>query len=291
MFSQMRSQFLCTSGVGAVLTSSLLLALVFCGRLGARDDKEKEKEEEARRARQLQNMKRSAAQYSVSLADEPKRQCKFHESAVMRFSNPTLGTRDGALYIWSDRGRPQAILKLFTYNNEFFSHEWQSLSETPIVAEREGKVVWNPTNSGITFRELADAPKPAESAVERLRQMKSLAGKFTATYTDTPRDAKPIDLRLLIQPVFRFEPGDDPSCLDGAIFAFANGTAPPALLLLEARKADRSHKWYYAFARIASGAVAAKYDEKEIFSVEKYDFSSDPKKTFFWLPRQPVPKE
>jgi hypothetical protein len=268
----------------------VLVSVLCCSNLGAADEPEKDKGDEARQE-QLEKLKRSAAQYTVSSADDRKRLFKFHEDAVLRFSNPTTGIRDGAIYLWSDHGRPQAILKLYTWDGESFSHEWHSLSESAIVAEREGKPVWNPDEPGINCHELADAPKPAGTAAERLRQMKSLAGKFTATYTDFPRDSKPVDLRLLIRPVFQFEPGDDPRSLDGAIFAFVNGTAPPAFLLFEARKVGESHQWHYAFVRLATGAVAARYDEKDVFSVEKYDLSKDPKKPYFWLPRQPVPKQ
>jgi hypothetical protein len=284
MIDQIRSCF----HLGSALTS-VLASLMLCGHLGALDDPGKD--EEARREQQLKNMKRSAAQYAVSPADDRKRLFKFHETAAMRFSNPVGGTKDGTVYLWSEHGRPQAIIKLYTYDNEHFSHEWQSLSESTIIAERDGKSVWNPTAPGINYRELPDAPKPAESAVERLRQMKSLAGKFNSTYTPLPGDTKPVELRLLIQPLLRYEASDEPKCLDGALFGFAQGTAPLGLLLLEARKNGESQHWYYAFARLASGAITTRYGEKEVFSVERYDFAQDPKQTFLMLNRQPVPQE
>jgi hypothetical protein len=262
-----------------------------CGPLGAADEPGKEKGDEARREAQLKNLKRSAAQYTVSPADDRKRPFKFREEPVLRFSNPITGCKDGGIYLWVDRGRPRAIVKVFTYDNEHFTHEWQSLSEGALVAERDGKSVWNPTDPGVVFRELAGAPKPAESAAERLRQMKALAEKFSATYADGPPSTKPLELRMLIRPVFRFEPGDDQSGPDGAAFAFANGTNPMALLLLEARPVGESRKYYYALARTATGEVAARYDEKDIFSTKRYDFPGDPKQTFFVLPRQRVPKE
>jgi hypothetical protein len=263
----------------------------FCGRLAAEDDPGKEKEDETRREQQLKNLKRSAAQHVVFPADDPKRPFKFRADALLRFSNPTTGCKDGAIYLWVDRGRPQAILKPYTYDNERFHHEWQSLSEGAIVAERDGKSVWNPTDPGVTFRELGGAPGPAESATGRLGQMKALAGKFSATYVDRTQNITALDLRLLIQPVFRFETGDDQRGADGAVFAFANGTNPLGFLLLESRLIGESRKWHYAFARMASGAVAARYNEKEIFSVDRYDFRKDPTQTFLLLPGQPVPKE
>ena len=201
---------------GAVLAVAALACVLCCGPLRSADDPRKGKDDEARREQQSKNLRRSAAQYMVFPADDPKRPFKFRESA--------------------------------------------------------------------------GAPAPAETAAERLRQMKALAGKFSATYTN-PSGTQPLDLRLLVQPVFRFEAGADPRGPDGAVFVFANGTNPMAVLLLETRQVGESRKWHYAFARTASGAVAARYDEKEVFSVKSYDFRTDPTQTFLLLPRQPLPKE
>jgi hypothetical protein len=284
MFNVTRCRLLLCSALG-----TLLVFILYCGHLEAVDDPRKDDEE--RRDLQLKNMKRSAAQYAMSSAADRKRVFKFHENAAMRLSNPVIGTKDGAVYLWSDGGRPQAIMKLYTYDEERFNHEFQSLSESAIVAERDGNIVWKPTEPGIKYQEVPDAPKPAESAAERLRQMKSLAGKFSATYTHMTRDSEPVELRLLIQPLFRFETKDNPQYLDGALFGFAQGTAPLGLLSIEARKDETGYRYHYAVARMASGAVAAKIGGKEIFSVEKYDLRRDPKQPFLILAGQPVPKE
>ncbi|HEV3387080.1 MAG TPA: hypothetical protein VG097_19835 [Gemmata sp.] len=273
---------------GYFLAASLALTM-FAGKLHAADDEGK-KEEEARREQQLKVMKCFAELYTLSHADDRKRLYKLHENAIMRFSNPVGGTKDGAVYLWSDRGQPQAVLKIFTYDNEVFVQEWQSLSESPLVAEREGKTIWNPAEPGIAFRELPEAPKPADSTAERLRQMKSLAGKFSTTYT-AGKETKPDELRLLIQPLFRHEADAEMKRLDGAVFAFSQSTAPMGFLLFEARRNGESHRYYYAFARLSTQAMTARYGDKEIYSVEKYDFKRDPKQTFLQLPRQSAPNE
>src|SRR5579872_5312310 len=198
MIHRCRSLILSAFAIAAALAPTM-----FVGHLVAADDDGK-KEEEARREQQLKAMKSFAGQYTLSLANDRKRVFKFHESAVMRFSNPVGGSKDGAIFMWSDRGQPQALLKIFTYDNELFVQEWQSVSESPFIAEREGKTIWNPSEPGVAFRELPDAPKPAESAAERLRQMKSLAGKFSTTYL-AGIDPKPDELRLLTQSLFRYE--------------------------------------------------------------------------------------
>jgi hypothetical protein len=268
---------------------AVLAPVLFCGHLAAKDDDAK-KEEEARREQQLKNMKRSVEQYTLSTVDDTKRQFKFHENALLRFSNPVAGSKDGAIFLWSDKGRPQAIVKLYTYNNKTYTHEWLSLSESAFTAERNGTMIWNPSEPGITYRELPDAPTPAESATERLRQMKSLSAKFNSTYSAKHLDSKPFELRLLTQPLLRFEAGDDPRS-DGAMFGFVQSTAPIGLLLLESRRTKEGQRWHYAFASMVTGPVTARLGEKEVFSLEKDYIHRDPKLTYLQLHNQPVPKE
>jgi hypothetical protein len=259
-----------------------------CGRIDATDDGKKD--EEARRDEQLKKMQRSAAQHVLTSTDDRKQRFKFHEAAAMRFSNPVGASKDGTVYLWSDRGRPQTIVKIFTYDNNNFIHEWLSLSESTFVAERDGKAIWSPAEPGVSFRELPDAPKPAETAAERSRQMKTLAGKFSSTYTSKFLDSKPYELRLLTQPLLRYETDDDPRS-DGALFAFVQSTAPIAILLIETRKTQEGQRYHYAFVSMVIGPVTARYGEKEIFNLEKDYSRRDPKLPYLQLHKIPVSKE
>jgi hypothetical protein len=286
MIRQFASRLLSASFLG------VLAAVVFCGRHAAADEPEKDKEEEAQREQGLKNMKRTAAQYTLSSADTPQRAFKFHETAAMRFSNPITGTKDGALYVWTDHGRPQALLKLFTLNNNnsSYSHAWLSLSENNLVAERGGKVIWRPTEPGINFREIPDAPRPAEAAAGRLRQMKTLAARFSATYTAVHLGANPFELRLLAQPLLRYETDDDYRA-DGALFGYVQSTTPIGLLLLESRQTPDGHRWHHAYSSLVTGPVTARYGDTEIFSLERNAASTNPKKPFILFRSLPVPNE
>ena len=268
----------------------VLAAVVFCGPLGAAEEPEKDKEEAARREQQLKNMKRSAAQYTLSSADTPQRAFKFHETPALRSSNPVGGSKDGVLYLWTNHGRPQAVLKLYTFNNKTYTHAWLSLSENNFVAERDGKVIWSPTEPGIKLREIQGAPEPAETAAERLRQMKTLSAKFSATYTALDSDGKPFELRILTQPLFRYETDDDYRA-DGALFGYVQSTAPVGLLLLESRQTPVGHRWHYAYSSLVSGTVTARYGGQEVFSLERGNVHRDPKQTYVLFHSLPVPKE
>jgi hypothetical protein len=268
----------------------VLAAVVFCASVVAADDSEKRKEDDARREQHLQNMQRSAAQYKLYSADMSRRSFKFHENAVIRPSNPISGTQDGAIYVWTDHGRPQVLLKFFTFNNKTYSHALLSLSESKLVAERNGKVVWSPSEQGVTFRELPDRHKPAETAAERLRQMRTLAAKFSATYTATHLGAKPFELRLLTQPLLRYETNDEYRA-DGALFGYVQSTTPIGLLLLESRQTEGGQRWHYAYTSLVTGPVTAQYGDQEVFSLERDAASTDPKGAFILFRSLPVPKE
>lgn len=266
-----------------------LAAVLFCGPMGAADEPVKDKEEVAQAEQGRKDMLRSAARYTLSSADT-KEVFKFDEIAAMRFNNPVSGTKDGALYVWTHQGRPQALLKFFTFNNKTYSHAWLSLSESTFVAKRDGKVVWTPIEPGIQFQEIEGAPVPAETAAGRLRQMKALSAKFSATYTATHLGAKPFELRLLTQPLLRYGT-DDAHRADGALFGYVQSTTPVGLLLLESRQAEGGPRWHYAFTSLVTGPVVARYGDKEIFSLERDAASTDPKQPFVLFRSLPVPKE
>jgi hypothetical protein len=247
--------------------------------------------DETRRTHRLEAMKRSATQYKLFEADDPGQPFQFVEAPVMRWTNPVNAAKDGTVFLWTRAHRPQAILQLYTFDDEHFSHEWQSLAESTIVAEVNEKPVWNPAEPGLRFANLKEAERPAASPAARLRQMKGLAEKFSSTFLPyvAAETDQPVELRLLPQPLYRYE-STDAAVIDGTLFAFVQGTDPQSLLVIEAaRERDASSVWRFAFARLASGAVAARFEDRQVFGVSKYDFRHDPAQTFLLLPRQPAP--
>ncbi len=268
----------------------VVVAGLFCVSPLSADESDKDNERQARREQGLTNMQRSAAQYTLSAGGTSKRAFQFHETPLMRFDNPITGTKDGALYVWTDHGRPQAALKFFTFDHQKYSHFWLSLSENNFQAERDGKVVWSPSEPGIKLREIEAAPKPAETAAERLRQMRALSSRFSATYTATHLGTKPFGLRLLTQPLFRYEL-DDADHTDGAIFGYAQSTTPVGLLLLETRQTADGPRWHYAFATLVTGPVTARFNDQEVFSQERNTPGKDPQRPYALFNSLPVPKK
>ena len=83
-------------------------------------------------------------------------------------------------------------------------------------------------------------------------------------------DAFLIALRLLTQPIIRYEPTSG-STKDGTIFAFTHdvlGTDPDALLVIEARQFEHDLRWEYAFARSHFTELTGYHREVEVWKVE-----------------------
>jgi hypothetical protein len=169
------------------------------------------------------------------------------------------------VFLWSDRGQPAAVLSLYQFTLSdgvvHEHHEFCSLSTEKLHFAAPQSRVWSPP-AGAKLEALRDAAAPAESARERLRQMRELAAEFTAE--KTTRDEITRSLRLLPQPVYRYAP-TRPEILDGALFAFVEATDPEVFLLLEARMVEKQREWHFAFARMNSLGLRAMRRDKTIW--------------------------
>ena len=223
-------------------------------------------EEQQRAEAALQLTRDLASKYKFYPADgsEP---CLFMPQPILRWSNPERGQIFGNVFLWTHAGRPFAVGSLYKWYSPFthMSHEYHSLTTGGLRATYEGKEVWKISEKGVTFQELPEAPDVAATPAARLTQMRQLARRFTATATDA--NEKVTTLRLLSQPVYRYELTSDTE--DGALFAFVEGTDPEVWLLLEARSNTGKPplQWSYALARMNSVTMAVDYQGTEVWRV------------------------
>jgi hypothetical protein len=198
--------------------------------------------------------KQAAEEYDIRVGPGGERQLALRDHSLLRWTNPVGGRRaHGEVFLWTDRGRPAAVLSLYrlTEKNVLLEdHEFCSLAPGGLTARRSGQPAWSPEQSGIELKPFPEAPAPQDSPRLRLAQMRRLAGELRAD--KTTRDDVTRDLRLLSNPVYRYE-SDDPSLVDGALFVFVEGTDPEVFLLIEARTgAKDERKWVYGLARMNS---------------------------------------
>jgi hypothetical protein len=173
------------------------------------------------------------------------------------------------------------------------ANEFHSLALGPLSGQRKGFVVWTPTRAGLELKPIPDAAAPADSASARLRQMRALAQEFTGR--QTTRESVDRDMRLLAQPIYRYEntKGD---LLDGGLFVFVVGTDPEVFLLIEARRpASGVAAWLFGATRMNNVNLRIShrgheiwsapeipwpqvYDSTQPYAVFGYDVEAEPKK-------------
>lgn len=174
----------------------------------------------------------------------------------------------GPVVLWvTPDGRPAAIADLFVYlarpgvHGSF--HEFHSLCDQPIVAQRKDKVR-KVDQPGWDWKPVPKAPAVAESAAARLRQMRELGSRFHAhgiAYDGKGR----WQYRMISRPIYRYEPKGNPSVLDGAILLFCEGTDPEILIGVEARKTDQGTQWFYAVASLSDFETRVQLDDAEVW--------------------------
>ena len=215
-----------------------------------------------------------------------KTELKLEPKPLLRWTNPGTARVYGDLYVWTARGRPEAALSLFKGWDPGwgFTAEMQSLSLTGLVAEREGKVLWEPDKPGITLSDVPGAGAPGDTATKRLRQMRSLVGEFSTVMIDyrNNRKGERQTLRLLPQPLYRYQ-STAPEVIDGAMFAFVLGTDSEVLLLLEARSAGDRTSWQYAFARMNNDELIGLHNEREVWRVGRAHYEDGPREPYKWI--------
>ena len=184
-------------------------------------------------AKRLEIMKKSLASTQVHDADTPGELYHLRLEPILRFTNPVGDTRDGAIFVLlGDGDRPGAAVQVFLKRDGSWVQEWTSLSTKPLTAKMPAGPDWKPPRGGVNFQPVPGAPRPAETAMLRLRQMHALTRDFGAEDDFRFQSWQP--LRLLSKPFARYgKPGSD--VIDGALFAYVLTTDPEVYLMIEVR--------------------------------------------------------
>jgi hypothetical protein len=265
--------------------------LVFRSSSPSRADDKSGSAEDDQGARIKEVLEQAVDWYDVLSDTEAK--TSLHPQIVLRWQNAERVQTGAALMVlWTDHGRPEAMASIFQWERDI-CHEFGSLSRSHHLEARDKTAaVWSPAKAGVEFRDVPEAPAPADNPAARLRQLKSIAERFTARLPDRNGENKYEVLRLLPRALYRYDlkdsKGADPSLRDGGMFAFVMGTDPEAILLLEAVTRDEKPVWQYAFARATGFAVEASLGNDVVWSVSADWGNRDRKSTQVQI-RRPLP--
>ncbi len=247
------------------LACSLALALI-TGADPAEPVRETEPATDVERAEETVVQARAeAAHYRIVRDDDPQAKIELREKPILKWSNPTEGALFGNVVLWTVEGRPEAVASIYRWYTEKkeFHAEFKSLSTHPLTTTREKEPAWDTGESDIRFHALAHDPPSADTAGRCTQQMRDIARRFTADLVH-PQKGRTV-LRLLPQPIYRYEKLPK-ELLDGALFAFVQGTDPEVFLLVEAEKTERGARWRYALSRMNMFELHVALDDKEIWS-------------------------
>jgi hypothetical protein len=229
---------------------------------------------------QLEQFKQSAARYRIATDNERPKDLVLTQEPVLRWTNPLRGTVGGAVFVWVADGRPEVVASIYRYpvdGGTEEENEFQSLATTGLTASLDGRAVWVPNTPGISFAPIPDAPKPAATSGERLRQMGALAREFHAFFNTADDNS---ELRLLPKPLLRYET-KRPDLPDGALFAYVLTTDPEVLLLIEARVVGGAPVWHYGLARMSMVNLRVHHKDRDVWKAEWASDLRNPSNPYF----------
>jgi hypothetical protein len=194
---------------------------------------------------------------------------------VLRWDNNARGSEQGVTLLYVAGGRPEAVCCVYPWDGNLV-HDFRSMSRGLVEARREGDVVWRPSAAGAEFRPIPEAGPPHASSAARLRQLKTLAGRFGGKLVGWKGDdSDRQELRLLPRPIYRYEePAGE--LIDGAVFALVMGVDPEALLVIEGVVAEGERQWEFAFVRRTSGELEGRLDDAVVWTADRYPRTNDP---------------
>jgi len=186
-----------------------------------------------------------------------------------RYNDPPRRIGDATLWGWGEVGRPRAVLKVEHMPDRPESTRWVlglvSLAPARITVEFVDGQQWTSKRSGVDMATIPHAPAPGASDAVRIGQMRTLCRRFAASEYAGPVRGR-LQLRLMPKPLARYS-DDRTGIQDGALFAFAYGTNPDVLLVIESgREHDKPPAWHYGLARLGGGQPLVTLDGKEVWS-------------------------
>ncbi len=236
-------------------------------------------------AERLVFMRESVASYQLTTGGDRSLTLELQAKPVFRLGKQYAeDIEDGAIFLWTgENGRPESAIQVFLLKNKrepqgLWIHEFTSLAASTITATRNGQPWWAPRVPGLDLKPLPGAPKPADRAAQRSRQMRTLADRFRAS--DNFGSKGWSELRLLPTPIARYGKPET-SLVDGALFAFVLGTDPEVFLFLEVRPGKVGPEWQFALAPMTAFAVKGWYQNDLVWELPDRLPTYDPSKPFF----------
>jgi hypothetical protein len=239
----------------------------------------------AQREARLGQMRERAKDFEVIVPGQ-KEPVRLRADPLFRYSDQPRGFVDATLWGWVMKGRPAVIAKAEMAQTPGGDPYWQfcvaSLADGPLDIRLVNGRRLAVNKPGLVLRPFDSAPEPGARPAERLRQMKELIARFTATIHVDGKESLRQEMRLLPSPMHRYADGE---LRDGVIFALTtNGTNPDMLIVVELRAEKGAEAaWYYGIVKMTYAEVHIRLDNFEVWKSPV----SEPLETwtYFSIPR------
>ncbi len=247
------------------------------------------------RDRSLERMRTRAQHTEVRLIEDGGglRPTELRAQLVFRYSDEARAIHDSTLWVWTDEVRPAALQKIEDSHHRAtgearWTYCFTSLADGRLRVRWDDDRQYESRAPGLVFEPLPEPVQPAGTAAAQGRQLRQLARRFSATLVLDPARNNTQEMRLLPRPVLEY--ADKETGVPAAgVFGFATyGTNPDALLVLELRPADDGPpRWCFAAARLTTGGIRLKYEDRDVWSADFVPPQPEPFETwtFFFRPR------
>ncbi len=229
------------------LTLATVTALCTTQFAMAQDDAEKSRQEQI--TDHWLKISRDYAHAAEVTSDAVK--LKLHDQPVFRHTQSVRGDDIGALHMWTKPdGRPAIVGVIFAWSDG--DHRWvmcefHSLQNDRVQLSIPGTPVsWTCDDAGLNWQDFDnDTAKPADTASRRWLQSRQLSRRFAAHTIEAEKNRW--ELRLVPAPIYSYST-DGAGAVDGAVYAFCQGTDTEMLLLIEAVQQSGEWRWRYSLA-------------------------------------------
>jgi hypothetical protein len=231
-------------------------------------------------------MKRILQQTKITRLGERPVAAELVPEPVLNWDDLPRGHHYGTLWVWGAKGRPAAIIEMYTVNFARQIDQWpgnvlHSLAAEPLQVEADFAWDWAPRKPGFTPMPLNDVPAPAETKVARTLQMRALAKRFSGRQAWRGDRS---ELRLLPTPVWQYV-SDEEGVLAGGLFAFSHGgTNPEVVLILEATRNRDGDRWQFGCVRLGHAEMTIRFDDRIVWSAPTYN-EVNPEAPYYWIAR------
>ncbi len=216
----------------------------------------------------------------IQLATTSGEAMLLNDNPLMKYSRDG-SKRLGSVFLWTNsQGRPAAIgtIGSIPANGEHLFTELHWLLEQPlqkVELSQTAPKIWS-FDGKQPDSEVPLAPAPAAKEQFRLTQMRNIVRQFKAKMTE---GVQPHELRLLPQPLYRYQASTQEQ--DGAIFAFVwtDGTDPELLLHIYISGSKERPVWNWQPIRFTWRALELQHQEKQVWTSAEFTSQNAPRQT------------